>query len=123
MITLVDVIKTLIVFLVIDVIYLTVIRGGFMRQYFSKFGGFHPKAWMYGFIAWVLLAYGLEKFAIKPSSNSNDAFVKGALLGLVIYGVYDFTNMATIKGWTHQFVFQDVLWGTILCGTIAYLRK
>lgn len=122
MITFVDFVKTLALFLVIDVVYLGFIRGSFMKQYFAKFGGYHPKLWFYGLIAWSFLAFGVEYFAVQQASSKSNAFIKGALLGAVIYGVYDFTNMATIKGWTHSFLTQDLLWGTVLCGTIAYLR-
>ena len=123
MVTLIDFLKTYAFFLVIDIAYLGYLRGNAMKSYFSKFGGYHKNIAVYGAIAWALLALGTQYFAIDSSSNKYQAFTKGALLGLVIYGVYDFTNMATIKGWTHSFVLQDVLWGTMLCGTIAYFRK
>lgn len=122
-----DFLKTYGLFLVIDIIYLGFIRGKDMRQYFAKFGGYHPKLWLYGGIAWSLLALGVEYFAVqntrKMRGSKFNALVKGAILGLVIYGVYDFTNMATIKGWTMNFVIQDVAWGTALCAAIAYIRR
>lgn len=120
---LLDFLKTFVVFLVIDILYLGVLRGNDMRKYFARWGGYHDLLWFYGGIAWLLLAFGVEYFAVQPSRSKNEAFIRGALLGLVIYGVYDFTNMATVKGWTLSFVAQDVLWGTVLCGAIAYLRK
>ena len=123
MIVLFDFIKTYALFLIIDIAYLGFLRGNAMKNYFSKFGGYHKNIMVYGAIAWALLAFGVEYFAIGQSNSKYQAFTKGALMGLVIYGIYDFTNMATIKGWTHQFIFQDVLWGTLLCGTIAYIRK
>ena len=123
MFTVVDFLKTYALFLLIDIVYLSVLRGSFMKQYFSKFGGYHEHIMVYGAIAWALLAFGLEYFVISQTNNKYQSFIKGALLGLVIYGVYDFTNMATIKRWTTGFVVQDVLWGVILCGSIAYIRN
>jgi len=35
----------------------------------------------------------------------------GALLGLIVYGVYNGTNMATIPKWGYHMAIQDTLWG------------
>lgn len=114
--------KTLILFLIIDVTYLLFLRGDFIRSYFSRFGGFHKNSAIIGLAAWTLLAFGIQKLAVDGAKSKRDALIKGAMLGLVIYGVYDLTNLVTIKGWTWNFTLQDMLWGTVLCGTIAYLR-
>jgi uncharacterized membrane protein len=35
----------------------------------------------------------------------------GALLGLVIYGGYDLTNLAILKGWPLGLSLLDIAWG------------
>ena len=45
----------------------------------------------------------------------------GALFGLVAYGTYDLTNLATIKGWSLKVTIIDLLWGGILTGTVSAL--
>ena len=45
----------------------------------------------------------------------------GALLGLVAYGTYDFTNMAVIKDFTWRITLIDLAWGTFLTGIVAAL--
>jgi len=119
----IDFVKTYALFVGLDVLYLGFIRKNDMESYFQKFGGYHKHIIIYGLIAWALLAIGTQYFAIDASNDKQSALFKGALLGLVIYGVYDFTNIATIKGWTHSFLIQDIAWGTFLCGLIAYIRK
>jgi len=47
------------------------------------------------------------------------AFFAGAVLGALAYGTYEFTNFATLKGWTAQMVMVDVIWGAVLTGTSA----
>lgn len=116
-----DVLKTLCLFLLFDIIYLFLLRGSYIKVYFSRFGD-RLSVW-YGLGAWILLAIGLQYFVIDASINKNEVFYKGLLFGLVVYGVYDFTNMATIKNWTLDFLLQDMIWGMLLCATIAYLRK
>jgi uncharacterized membrane protein len=123
MITIIDFLKTFALFVCLDVIYLGFIRKNTMDTYFEKFGGYHKHIIIYGLVTWALLALGTQYFVISKSTDKYSAFLNGALLGLIIYGVYDFTNMATIKGWTHSFLLQDIAWGTVLCGFIAYIRK
>lgn len=46
-------------------------------------------------------------------------FGTGALLGAMAYGTYEFTNLATLKGWTWRMVATDLIWGTVLTGVSA----
>jgi uncharacterized membrane protein len=52
----------------------------------------------------------------------------GAGFGLVAYGTYDLTNMATINSWNWQIVVIDMSWGTIataiasVAGAACYAR-
>lgn len=42
-----------------------------------------------------------------------------ALLGAMAYGTYEFTNLATLKGWSWQMVALDLTWGAALTGVSA----
>jgi uncharacterized membrane protein len=47
----------------------------------------------------------------------------GAVFGATSYGLYDFTNMATLKTWPLSLVLVDIAWGTFSCGlasAVAY---
>ena len=43
----------------------------------------------------------------------------GALFGLVVYGVYDFTNYATLRHWPFALTLVDVAWGTLASAVAA----
>ncbi|MGG7567763.1 DUF2177 family protein [Rhodovulum sp. DZ06] len=45
---------------------------------------------------------------------------QGALFGLVCYGVYEATNMATISGWTWGMVALDLAWGAFVSAVGAF---
>lgn len=45
--------------------------------------------------------------------------LNGAVLGAAAYGTYEFTNLATIRGWSWQMVALDLSWGTILTAVAA----
>ena len=36
-----------------------------------------------------------------------------------MYGLYDFTNLATLKGWTLEMAIVDTLWGCTICAAAA----
>jgi uncharacterized membrane protein len=56
---------------------------------------------------------GLVTLALTPLPASlGEAVFRSALLGLVVYGVYDMTNMATLRGWTWKLALVDLAWGT-----------
>ena len=58
---------------------------------------------------------GLVVFVVIPAVNSGSwvmALGLGALLGLIAYGTYDITNLATLKEWPLAVSMIDLAWGT-----------
>lgn len=53
----------------------------------------------------------------EPSVNDLKGFwagMDGALLGLLAYGTYDMTNMATLRDWPVAMSVVDMAWGCLL---------
>jgi uncharacterized membrane protein len=69
------------------------------------------------FITYIFLIFGLNYFIISKNKSVNDAF----LLGLVIYAVYEFTNLSLLKNWHILTTILDTAWGGILFATTTYL--
>ena len=46
--------------------------------------------------------------------NDKPNYIKGAILGLAMYGVYDFTNYATLTGYDPKIFLIDIGWGVFL---------
>ena len=79
-----------------------------------------------GIICYLLLAFGIYYFIVSPEINNNtmiqvsyNVFIKGFLLGLVVYGVYNTTNKATINNYSTLVTIADTMWGSILMGSIS----
>lgn len=56
-------------------------------------------------------------FVIIPDNSSPKwilSVLKGAILGMLVYAVYQFTNHAVLKSWSSDIILPDVLWGGIL---------
>jgi uncharacterized membrane protein len=98
---------TAVVLLIIDVTYLYLRRGDF-NIYFLNVQKSPLKFRLSGAIlAYFLLILGMYHFIIRDKKSLQDAF----LLGVFVYGVYDFTNYATLSNWTLKFSLMDMFWG------------
>ena len=73
---------------------------------------------MYAAVAcYLVLAFAINYFIIKDKKSVVDAF----LLGFVIYGVFDLTNMVIFKKWDLMLTIMDMVWGGVLFATTTYL--
>jgi uncharacterized membrane protein len=67
---------------------------------------------------------GLLWFVSVPALRQPDPFaalIGGALLGLLAYGTYEFTNYATLRDWSLEQVLVDTIWGGFLTGVSAWV--
>ena len=114
-------IVTAIVFLALDVVMLKKVM---YPLFSSNIGPMMLEDLRMGPAAGFYLFYvvGVVWFVSIPALNVGSiaqAFFAGAVLGALAYGTYEFTNFATLKGWTAQMVMVDVIWGAVLTGTSA----
>jgi len=112
---------TLIVFLGLDALWLGVVAKNF---YASQLDALMRENVNFVAAGAFYLAYvgGIVYFALTPAladGSWQKAAINGALLGLLAYGTYDVTNIATLKDWPLTMSLVDVAWGSILTGTSA----
>ncbi len=70
---------------------------------------------------YALLALGVVCFVLSWVESWSQALVWGGVLGLIIYGVYDLTNLSTLQGYSWKMTIADMAWGTVLCGFVSVL--
>jgi uncharacterized membrane protein len=99
-----------IVFVSIDFIYLNLIKNYFSNQIKLIQGETIKLNFLAILICYIFLIIGINYFIIKPKRSINDAF----LLGIIIYGVFETTNMSLFSKWYWLTVIIDTLWGGIL---------
>jgi len=112
-----------VLFLIIDMVWLLWLGRGF---YVSEIGDLLRQPPNLGAAGafYVLYVTGLMIMVIWPvvqAQSVPQAVLFGALLGLVAYGTYDLTNLAVMKGFTTKIAIIDMIWGTVLTGTVAAL--
>jgi uncharacterized membrane protein len=114
---------TLAVFFLIDMIWLGAVAKGFYRRHLGAF--LSPKVhWGAALLFYLLYIVGLLVFVIRPALLRGaplEALAFGALFGLICYATYDLSNMATLKDWPLIVTVVDLVWGTVLGGTVSLL--
>ena len=107
---------TTIIMLVLDTIYLTA-TSKIMIPQITKIQNAPVQFRILGAIlCYICLVGGLYYFILREHRHIFDAF----LFGIVIYGVYEFTNYAILKQWKWEVVVMDTLWGGILMALTAW---
>lgn len=66
---------------------------------------------------YLLLVFGIMYFTTQTALQNT--VTTGALFGLVVYGIYNLTNLTTIAHWTPRLALVDTLWGTIACSILS----
>ncbi len=109
------------IFFLIDIIWLGYVAKGFYRQHLSFV--LSPEVnWWAAITFYLIYIAGILFFAVVPALEKASlmrALVWGGLYGFFTYATYDLTNMALIKGWPLKIVVVDILWGMVLCATVA----
>ena len=99
-----------ILFLCIDAFYLTSFSA-FFNNLIKNIQGTKIKFRLLGaIICYIFLILGLNYFILNRNKSPSEA----AILGLVIYGVYESTNYAILDKWSFQALLLDTVWGGIL---------
>ena len=112
---------TLVGFLAIDAVWLTVVARGFYRRQLGFLLSDQPNWWA-AIIFYLLFVVGLLVFAIVPGLQAGSlrkVLLLGAFFGLVTYATYDLTNLATVKNWPWLVTLVDMAWGTVLAAAVS----
>jgi len=106
-----------ILFVVIDFVYLNLIKNYFTNQV-KIVQGLPLKVNLLGVVlCYIFLIFGINYFIIGPKKSVYDAF----LLGILIYGVYETTNYALFSKWSILTVIMDTLWGGVLFAIVTFI--
>ena len=111
-------------FMVLDGLWLGVLMKQFYRDQLAPIarlggaGGIAPN-WPAAFVVYALLGAGISLFVVPRAATLTSAAASGALFGLVVYCVYDFTNYSTLRQWPLALALADVAWGAVASAACA----
>lgn len=111
-------VAALIVFGILDAIWLTTMAS---RLYRPALGNILLDKLRFApaLVFYFLYPIGLVVFAAMPALSSGSAGTAlgyGMLFGLLAYATYDLTNYATLRNWTLHITLIDLAYGTIVAG-------
>jgi uncharacterized membrane protein len=113
----INLIKLSIIVLLLDSIFLYGIKDLFSKQIFKVQNSDLQLNFTGAILAYIFIILSLYWFIIKEKKNLTDAFI----LGICIYGVYEYTNYALLKNWDFKTTLIDTLWGGILYTLTTFL--
>ena len=109
-----------VIFLLIDIIWLSFAVKVFYRPNLGQLLLDKPIIWA-AVLFYLMYVAGVGIVVINPALSSTSPLLQsliiGFVFGFVAYGTYNFTNMATIKGWSPYVVLVDIFWGGFLTAT------
>jgi len=77
-------------------------------------------------IAYILLGLGLYLIGfinIDPKNKIKDSLYYGFLFGLIVYGVFDFTNMAIFPNYNWKLGLLDIFWGIFVSISVLLISS
>lgn len=107
-------------FLVLDLLWLLVFARRMYQDNIGHLMGqtkFVPAA-----IFYVIYLIGILFFIVNPALEKDSLFfaiAAGGFLGLLCYGTYDLTNMATLNNWPAMITIVDLIWGTFVTAAVS----
>lgn len=120
-----------IVLLVIDLIWILINKNKYLNMYAKVTKQRTEMNSAYGLIAYIIMTLSVFLFVV-PGMHMSVIIHKepliwasikhGLLFGFVIYGVYNFTNLATLgSSWNLGIAITDLVWGSSLYFIVALM--
>ena len=107
-------VATLLVFVAMDAVWLTLTTAVYRHQLGALLA---PQVrWLPGVTFYLLQVLGIQIFVLARSARAVQALRYGAGFGFFTYATYDLTNWAVMKDWTFSISIMDMAWGSVVTG-------
>lgn len=115
-------IGTLVAFLIIDLVWLTVISKDLYQKEIGSLLLKSPNL-LPAVIFYLLFVFALLVLVVIPGLDSGSltkTLMFAFLFGVITYATYDLTNLATLKDWSLKITIIDLIWGGFLATATAF---
>lgn len=108
----------LLTIVVLDALWLGVLARDF---YYARLGSLllERPNWLPAAAFYLIHALGIVVFVLPAADAWPGAVLYGALFGICVYAAYDFTNLATVRGWPWAVSLADLAWGAAATAAAA----
>lgn len=107
---------TLFIMLVADAIWL---KGVMQHLFKAQLGDIMEFRMLPAALFYVLYPIGILLFVSNGAQDWKHVLLYGFALGILCYGTYDLTNLATLRPWTAKLALIDIAWGGLVTGMSA----
>lgn len=110
-------------FIAIDLAWLGLIA----KNIYGKYLGYIMKpspSWGVAILFYLVFVTGVVFFVVYPALEKASwryALLTGIFFGFITYSTYDLTNLATLKDWPLLITIIDLIWGSVLGGTVSLI--
>lgn len=109
---------------ILDALWLSLMMPLVYRKQLAHLLSSSP-VWWAAILFYGLYAFGIYFLVVRQAlSNHQDlttTFACGVVLGIVAYGTYDLTNLASLNRWPVVLSFLDIVWGGVMTGIVSLL--
>jgi len=109
--------KIFLILFVLDAVFIYNMSTGFNKQIFEIQGSNITPNFVGVILSYFFIMLNLYWFILKDNRSVLDSFI----LGVSLYGVYEYTNLAILKKWNMEIAMIDTLWGGCLFAITTYL--
>ena len=120
----------LILFIVFDFLWLGVVMKDFNMRQLAEIGRIENGVFQLNYagaaLTYLLMAMAVPLYVlpqVKKADSVLKVFFLGAILGLIIYGVFDLTNLAILKNYPLAFIPPDMAWGAFVFGLVTVITS
>jgi len=122
-----DFIKIAVIILVLDHFWIKHYMGNLFGKVVKKMTNkkikFNLNAAIFAYLCMIIGARYLGLPNVRNENVLNDSLYYGTLLGMLSFGVFDFTNKAVFQNYPWNVVYIDIAWGCFLNIATLYLAK
>ncbi len=110
-----------VVFLLVDLVWLTFVANDFYKKHLGFLMKDTPN-YIAALVFYLIFIVGLVYFVIMPGIEAGSIgkiILGGLMFGFITYATYDLTNLATLKDWPIVITIVDLIWGSVLSTVIS----
>lgn len=119
-----------VLFLILDLIWISLNKQSYSNMYLKVTNQSTKINSCFAIIAYIIMVLSVFIFVVPGMHISVvvhdeslfwSAVKHGLIFGFIIYGVYNFTNLATLYNWKLEVAFKDMVWGSTLYFFVAFV--
>lgn len=74
----------------------------------------------FAIICYIILAFSLWYFVLKRSKTYHATFLNATILAILVYGVYNLTNLTTFYKYKTVIAIVDIVWGIFIFNLVGF---